>query len=259
MTTLSPEDGLIVVTGASGGLGRALAMALTARGHTVAGLGRRGGALDATAAAAGPLFHPVRCDVAVPDQVHRAFEAIRSLGPVAGLINNAAVYPHRDVLDETAESFMATVAVNLGGTVACTRAALDDMVARGRGRILNVATFADLNPLPTAGGYSVSKGAARIFTRALIADLADRFPDIVIGDWMPGMLATDMGVPHGLDPDTAARWGATLATSCDPALTGAVFEMDTEVLAPLGLKTRVKNLLTFNTRKPRRIVPDGIV
>ena len=122
-----------------------------------------------------------------------------------------------------------------------------------RGRILNVATFADLNPLPASAAYSISKGAARIFTRALIADLADRFPGIVIGDWMPGMLKTTMGIPDGLAPEAAAEWGAELALRADPELTGAVFEMDTEVLPPRGLKGKLKDALLMRRRRPRRL------
>jgi len=88
---------------------------------------------------------------------------------------------------------------------------------------------------------------------ALIADLADRFPGIVIGDWMPGMLKTTMGIPDGLAPEAAAEWGAELALRADPELTGAVFEMDTEVLPPRGLKGKLKDALLMRRRRPRRL------
>ncbi|WP_353473407.1 SDR family NAD(P)-dependent oxidoreductase [Salipiger sp. H15] len=257
MTQLTPDSGIAVVTGAGSGLGRAMAIELARRGFTVAGIGRRRAALEETRAMAGPdRFHPYPADVALPEEVAQAFARIRAeRGRIALLINNAATYPRRDLLDESAESFMATVAANLGGTVACSRAALEDMVETGRGRILNVATFADLAPLPASAAYSVSKGAARIFTRALIADLGDRFPGIVIGDWMPGMLKTQMGIPDGLPPEQAAAWGVALAVNADPALTGAVFEMDREILPPRGLKGRLKDLLLLRRRRPRRILP----
>lgn len=254
MTRLTPKDGCVVITGAGSGLGRALSVTLAAQGFAVAGTGRRLDALQGTAALCQGRFLPVQMDVARPDSVTDGFEEIRAqLGPVAVLINNAAVYPHRDFLDETPESFMHSVAVNLGGPIACSHAALQDMVQTGRGRILNVATFADLNPLPTAGAYSVSKGAARVLSRALIADLGDRFPGIVIGDWMPGMLQTEMGIPDGLPPEQAALWGAELALSCDPSLTGAVFEMNREILPPRGLKGKVKDALLMRRRKPRML------
>jgi NAD(P)-dependent dehydrogenase (short-subunit alcohol dehydrogenase family) len=253
MTRLTPEDGIAVVTGAGSGLGRALAVRLTREGFAVVGFGRRSEALDETKAIAEDgLFQPMALDVSEPVAVRDAFDRMRAQhGPIALLINNAAVYPRRDVLDETAESFMQSVAINLGGTFACSRAALDDMVETGRGRILNVATFADLNPLPASAAYSVSKGAARILTRALIADLADRFPGIVISDWMPGMLQTTMGIPDGLPPEQSAEWGVKLALMCDPSLTGSIFEMDREALPPRGLKGKIKDAVLMRRRMAR--------
>ncbi len=245
-----------VVTGAGSGLGRALALALCERGVPVAGLGRRADALAKTEALAGPgRFLAVPADVADPGAARAALGHVgQELGPVTILINNAAVYPRRDFLDETAESFMATVAVNLGGMVACTAAVLPGMVERGAGRILNVSTFADLSPIPLSSAYSVSKGAARILTRALVADLGDRFPDIVINDWMPGMLATGMGIADGLDPAKAARWGAALALWRDRSLTGTLWEQDREILPPRSFRRRLVDRLTFQTPAPPRRV-----
>lgn len=247
------KGGVAVVTGASGGLGRALALELCGKGMTVAGMARSGDGLAETAAMAGPDFHPIRADLSYAEAVIAAFKEIRAIGPVTVLVNNAAVYPRRDFLDETGSSFMATIDTNLSGTVHATRAALEDMVTQGFGRILNVATFADLTPLPASSAYSVSKGAARIFTRAVIADLADRFPDIVIGDWMPGMLRTGMGIPDGLDPAQSAKWGAELALWHDPSLTGAVFEMDREILPPRSLKARIRDKLLMRRQVVRRL------
>ncbi len=245
------QNGLAVVTGAGDGLGRALALELCVLGLRVAGLGRNATTLAQTAALAGGRFSAHVCDVGDPEAVEKTFA---SLGPVALLINNAAVYPRRDFLDETGASFMETVAINLGGTASCTRAALTSMVEAGRGRIVNVATFADLAPLPASSAYSVSKGAARILTRALIADLGDRFPDIVISDWMPGMLATKMGIADGLAPELSARWGVQLALWHAPDLNGTTFEMDREILPPRSFKGKLKDLLLLRkSPRPRHI------
>jgi NAD(P)-dependent dehydrogenase (short-subunit alcohol dehydrogenase family) len=251
---MSGGCGIAVVTGAGGGLGRALALELAARGLRVAAIGRGAGGVEQTAALAGAgRILPVVADVADPRAVRAAFARIDAEGPVRALVNNAAVYPRRDFLDESGESFAETVAINLGGMVNCTRAALDRMVAAGRGRIVNVATFADMAPLPASSAYAVSKGAGRILSRALVADLGDRFPDIVITDWMPGMLATRMGVAGGLAPEVAARWGAALTLWDDPALNGAVFEMNREVLPPRGLRARVGDALLLRRRRARTI------
>lgn len=248
---MKPEDGQAIVTGAGRGLGRELARAIAARRVPVAALGRNLDDLRETAADA--AITPVVCDMADPDAVTRVIADLDRKTPVTVLVNNAAVYPRRDFLDETAQSFADTMAVNLGGPVAATRAVLDGMVDRGYGRILNVATFADVSPLPASSAYAVSKGAARIFTRALIADLGDRFPGIVIGDWLPGMLATGMGIPDGLAPEIAAQWGAELALMHDVSLNGAIFEMDRELPPPRSLKRRVVDRLTFRRPVIRRL------
>ncbi|WP_232492573.1 SDR family oxidoreductase [Novosphingobium kaempferiae] len=250
------DGGIAVVTGAGRGLGRALAVELVARGCTVAGLGRSAADLAETSAlSTGPgAFHALTCDVSDYDSVRNAFAQIRALGPVAILINNAAVYPRRDFLDETAESFMQSIATNLGGMVACSRLALDDMVSRGTGRIVNVTSFADLAPICASSAYSVSKGAGRIFTRAMVADLEGRFPGIVVSDWIPGALRTTMGLPDGIEPEDAARWGAELALSQHPSMNGTLWERNNEVLAPQSLKRRLFNrLLMRRTPAPRML------
>ena len=251
MTRLIPADGIAIVTGGGSGLGRALARRLAQDGFTVAITGRRPEALAETAARSARIF-PVPLDVAEAGAVADEFARLaRDHGPIALLVNNAAVYPRRDFLDETPESFSQTVAINLGGTVNASHAALGDMVQTGHGRILNVATFADLDPLPCSSAYAVSKGAARILTRALLADLADRFPGIVISDCVPGMLNTGMGIPDGVPPERAAEWGVALACDRDPTLSGTVFEMNRELLPQRGLKGRVKDALLMRRRGPR--------
>lgn len=257
MNAGKPE--VVVLTGAGVGLGRAMACELTANGRLVAGLARTADSLDETRRLCKrpELFLPVACDVADEAATRAAFAHVRDIaGPVARLINNAAVYPKGDLLSEPPSHFMDCVAVNLGGMVNCTLVALTDMTQAGRGRILNVSTFADLAPLPGSSAYSVSKGAARIFTRALIADVCDRFPQIVINDWMPGQLATRMGLVDGLDPAVAARWGVALALSDDRSLTGSIFERDAEQLPPKSLKRRLVERVTLQ-RAPaaRRLQP----
>lgn len=243
-----------VVTGASAGLGRALALELIQRGMRVAGFGRNADLLAETSRLAGPNFLPLVVDVGDPSAVKIGMDRVsHELGFVGVLINNAAVYPSVDFLEETPETFMSTVAVNLGGMVACSHVALHEMVQKGYGRILNVSTFADLAPIPTSSAYSVSKGAARIFTRALVADISDRFPDIIVNDWVPGALATGMGIANGLNPEVAARWGASLAIWHERSLNGTIWDRDTEKLPMRSLKGRIKDALLMRKREPRSL------
>ncbi|WP_137111879.1 SDR family NAD(P)-dependent oxidoreductase [Rhodobacter sp. SY28-1] len=229
-------EGVVVVTGAGSDLGRALAAALALRGLAVAGI-------SATAfQPAHDAVVPVIADVRDPVAVTAAFGLIRErLGAPTILINGAEVYPHRDILEETPASFMDTVQLNLGGAFNCCHAVLPEMVARGHGRIINIVTFADVVPAPLAAGYSVSKGALRILTRALVSDLGDRFPGIVINDWVPGTHTPRKGIPDGVDPALAAEWGANLALLHDRAINGLVFLQDREHLPPKSLRGRVKD------------------
>lgn len=254
------EDGLAVVTGAGSGLGQALAENLARHGMRVAGLGRRASALAETAERIGvERFLPLEADVADADAVAAAFARLDAEDrPVTLLINNAAIYERFDILEAPPGRYMHHVAVNLGGMVNCTHAALERMTETGLGRIVNVTTFADLAPLPGSGAYSVSKGAARIFTRALVADIADRFPGIVISDWIPGALKTGMGIPDGISPADAAVWGAALALWHDPTLTGAVFDRDRELMAPRSWKRRMKDwVLRRPAPDARHLPPNG--
>jgi NAD(P)-dependent dehydrogenase (short-subunit alcohol dehydrogenase family) len=229
-------DGVAVVTGAGSDLGRALTAALALRGLAVAGI---------SATSFEPEHErvlPVIADVRDGAAVTTAFATIRDrLGAPTILINGAEVYPHRDILDETPDSFMDTVELNLGGAFNCCHAVLPDMVAKAQGRIINIVTFADVLPAPLSAGYSVSKGALRILTRALVADLGDRFPGIVITDWVPGTHTPRKGIPDGVDPLVAAEWGANLALLDDRAINGLVFLQDREHMPPKSLRGRVKD------------------
>lgn len=243
-----PDTAITVVTEASWGIGKAVAEALARQGVAVAGLSRQ--AFQPEAAG----IVPVVADVRDAMDVSHAFAEIRArLGSPTILINNSETYPDRDILEETPESFMDTVRLNLGGAFNCCHAVLPDMVARGRGRIINVVTFADVRPAPLAAGYSVSKGALRILTRALVADLGDRFPNIVINDWVPGTHVPRKGIPDGVDPLVAAEWGAKLALMNAPEINGLVFLRDQEHAPPRSLKGRVRDRVMGRRRSQLRL------
>lgn len=232
---------IAIVTGASAGLGYEVCKGLLAKGVRVAGFAR---SLDGQQGLAQDAFLPLSVDVADFAAVANAVQTVReTFGAPDILVNCAGVYPHRDILDETADSFMHTLHINLGGMVACISNVLPDMVARGAGHIVNVTSFAGMSPAPASAAYSVSKGACRIYTHALHADLSDRFPNIIISDWIPGALKTQMGIPSGIAPEVAAAWGVNLAMSTDPALSGQTFNQDQSMPPPQSLKKRVVNKL----------------
>lgn len=236
------ERSLAVVTGASDGLGRALSVAFSRRGVRVVGLARRAHALDQTSELCRQdSFTPVVADVSDPVRVRQVFSEVEAeIGPVTVLFNNAAVYPRVDFLSAPAERVLEQLAINLNGYVNCASAALAYMAARGRGRIVNVSSFAGEGPTPGSLGYAVSKGGDRIFTKALAVETRDRLPGIIVSEWMPGILATRMGEVGGIDPAVAAEWGVSLALAQDPRMHGATFIQDRELVEPQGRMAQLK-------------------
>ena len=87
----------------------------------------------------------------------------------------------------------------------------------------------------------------------MVADLGDRFPDIVISDWVPGALKTEMGIANGIDPATAAEWGAILAMAHDRTLNGSLFVENQERLPVVSHKRRLFNKLIGKTVRARSI------
>lgn len=247
---------LAIVTGASRGLGRALSVAFSRRGVQVVGMARAAEALNETGRQCRQgAFSPFVADVADPVRVREVVSEVETrIGPVTILFNNAAIYPRVDFLSAHAERVLEQLAVNLNGYVNCASAVLPRMVARGRGSIVNVSSFAGGTPVPGSLGYSVSKGAVRILTQALAAETRDRLPDIVVTEWIPGILGTWMGSPGGIDPAVAAEWGVSLALGASSEVHGATFLQDREMIEPRRGLRRVKDrLLGIPLRRPRQL------
>jgi NAD(P)-dependent dehydrogenase (short-subunit alcohol dehydrogenase family) len=247
-------DGVIVVTNAESRLGQALCRELSFRGHAVVGLVRRPRDSTTLPDLGQYPFQTQVCNVADPSAVSAAFEHIRAaLGPVDILINNTSLHPRRDIMDESARSFMDTIAVNLGGTVNCTREALSDMVQRGQGRIIDVGAPVAPGSIPGSIAYTVSRGATQMFSKALVVDLADRFPRIVISHWVPGAVREAPRWSGPIPIETLAYWGASLALMRDPNLNGTIWELDRELPPARSLARRVADRVLWQTPRIRRL------
>jgi 3-oxoacyl-[acyl-carrier protein] reductase len=184
-----------VVTGASRGIGRAIAVELGARGFAVAVSYRSNHAAAAEVVAAieasGGIALACPADVADPAEVTALFAQIASrLGEPDVLVCNAGIT--RDTLlgASTPDDFDQVLAVNLGGVVCCCREATRFMVPRRRGAIVNVGSVAAQRPGRGQSNYAASKGAVESFTRALAVELAPR--GIRVNAVAPGVIATDM-------------------------------------------------------------------
>jgi NAD(P)-dependent dehydrogenase (short-subunit alcohol dehydrogenase family) len=153
----------VVVTGAGGGIGRAVVARFGALGDRVVAVGRDEAALAATGA------QPAVCDVTDEAAVAALFER---LGAVDVLVNNAGVAESAPLHRTTLESWRAHLDVNATGAFLCTRAAVAGMRERGRGAVVTVASTAGRVGAPYTAAYTASKHAAVGLMRAVAAELA---------------------------------------------------------------------------------------
>jgi NAD(P)-dependent dehydrogenase (short-subunit alcohol dehydrogenase family) len=165
--------GVLVVTGASSGIGRSVAEKALAAGWRVALLARRAALLEEVAAGRdGALALP--CDVTDEAQVEAAFAAaLARFGRIDALFNNAGVFPRTATIDElSVAEWRAAVEVNLTGMFLCARAAFRTMRAQAPqgGRIVNNGSISAHVPRPGSAAYTATKHAVTGLTRTLALD-----------------------------------------------------------------------------------------
>lgn len=190
---MSTTGRVAMVTGASRGIGRAVAQALLKGGDQVAlGWSKDQAGAEQTAAELGGL--PVRIDVTDPASVDAAFEAVEAeLGKVGVLVNNAGVTADGLLLRMTEEQWSSVLRTNLDGVFHCIRRAAPAMVRARAGRIVTVGSVAGL--LGSAGqvNYSAAKAGLVGLTRSVARELASR--NVTCNLVTPGPISTAM-----LDP-----------------------------------------------------------
>ncbi|MEU0225221.1 SDR family oxidoreductase [Streptomyces sp. NPDC006284] len=203
-----------VVTGGSRGIGAATCLRLAADGHDlVVGYARDSAAAEAVLTGvreAGGRGVAVRADTSVEADVERLFEVAEDrLGPVTGLVNNAAVTgPLGRLADSDTANLRRVLDVNLLGVLLCARRAAQLMCARGSGVIVNVSSGAATIGSP---GEYVHYAATKAGVDALTLGLAKELgPDGVrVNAVAPGVVDTDMHAAMG-DPERAGRMGAAV-------------------------------------------------
>jgi len=183
-----------VVTGGASGIGRAICLRLARDGADVAvlDLDQGGGRQVADEVAA---LHrravAVEADVASAASVAAAVERLHAaLGPVHILVNDAGIAGLVPLREMTEDEWDRMIAVHLKGAFNCTRAVLDDMVAAGWGRIVNVSSVAGLSGAPNLVHYSAAKAGLIGFTKALAGEVGPR--GITVNAIAPGLIDTPM-------------------------------------------------------------------
>ena len=244
------KNKVVVVTGAGRGLGLALVKQFLAEECYVAGIVRSSESIEPlNKSMSSEKFLVHVADVSNPQMVDQAFSDIVSkFGKVDILFNNAAVYPKVSFLTESAQDWLDAVAINLGGVSNCCKAALPIMIKNGYGRIYNLGSFADIDPIANSTAYSCSKGGVHGLTKAIAADIVDLEADVQVHEWIPGHLNTRMSEFTGISPEVSAGWAVDIASGRVAASkTCTVFENDREWLPPKSLKQRIKEKLLFWT------------
>jgi NAD(P)-dependent dehydrogenase (short-subunit alcohol dehydrogenase family) len=184
-----------VVTGAGRGIGRAIAEAQAEAGAKVALLSRTAAEIEAVAAAIvakGGVARAYAVDIVDRGAVETAFAAIeRELGPVSLLTNNAgAFFGIGPIWTVDPDAWWRDVETNVRGSFHCSRAALPGMIARGRGRIINLAGGGTATSFPSGSGYATSKAGLLRFTESVNDTLAGS--GVLAFAMDPGLVRTAM-------------------------------------------------------------------
>jgi NAD(P)-dependent dehydrogenase (short-subunit alcohol dehydrogenase family) len=164
----------VIVTGASSGIGWAIAHAFVDEGAEVFAVARRGELLDRMRAesSAPARVHTAVADVGVPAQARgMVADAIATLGRVHVLVNNAAIMPYGPVLEMQERTWRDTMAVNLDGPFFASQAAARHMVEEGGGVIVNIASANAFRVESPAANYNTSKAALVMMTRCVAHEL----------------------------------------------------------------------------------------
>ncbi|MGH7267836.1 MAG: SDR family NAD(P)-dependent oxidoreductase, partial [Candidatus Rokuibacteriota bacterium] len=182
------------VTGASRGLGRAMAVALAEAGADVGLLARSKDDLEETAAAiraVGRRAVTLPADVTRAEEVGRAVEEARAaLGRLDIVVNNSGIAVVKPLVDTTPEDWRAVLETNLTGTYTVCRAVGPALIAGRAGKIINVASILGARGLAGYTAYSASKGGIIAFTRALAVEWARH--NVQVNAIAPGWFVTPM-------------------------------------------------------------------
>lgn len=180
-----------LVTGASGGIGGAIARALHAAGATVALSGTRTAPLEALAADLGSRAHVLTCDLADPASVEALPKAAAAaMGSVDILVNNAGITRDTLFLRMSDEDWQSVIDVNLTSAFRLCRGVLRGMMKTRWGRIVNISSVVGATGNPGQGNYAAAKAGMVGMSKSLAAEVASR--NITVNCVAPGFITTAM-------------------------------------------------------------------
>ena len=203
MTADPIEGARALVTGASSGIGAALAVALAREGATVGMCARRGERLAEVYEQVRALASELRMwvfDVGDLDAIPAVVARVEAeLGGIDLLVNNAGIPKRRRIPDLSGDDLDEVMRINFFAPVALVRAALPGMLERDHGRIVNLSSMGAHSMAARVGAYAASKGALELYTEALHLDLLGTGVDAQL--FVPGTSRTEFSLPRdGNDP-----------------------------------------------------------
>jgi 3-oxoacyl-[acyl-carrier protein] reductase len=212
-----------LVTGASGGIGGAIARALHAAGATVALSGTRTAPLGALAADLGSRAHVLTCDLSDPASVEALPRAAAAaMGSVDILVNNAGITRDNLFMRMSDEEWQSVIEVNLTSSFRLCRGVLRGMMKARWGRIVNISSVVGATGNPGQGNYAAAKAGMVGMSKSLAAEVASR--NITVNCVAPGFITTAM--TDGLSEDQKTR----ILTSVPAGRMGEASEIAAAVL-----------------------------
>jgi 3-oxoacyl-[acyl-carrier protein] reductase len=232
-----------LVTGASRGIGRAVALQLAQAGASVVvNYARSAEAAEAVVAeitAQGGSAYALQADVGKEEQVEQLMaEVLERSGSIDVLVNNAGITRDGLLMRLKTDDWQAVLDLNLSGVFLCTRAVTRPMLKQKRGRIISITSVVGLIGNAGQANYAAAKAGVIGFTRSTARELASR--GITVNAVAPGFIATDMtkelkaegllaAIPLGRYGEAAEVAGAVRFLAADPAaayITGQVLQVD---------------------------------
>jgi 3-oxoacyl-[acyl-carrier protein] reductase len=234
--------GVVLVTGGSRGIGRALVRALVAEGRPVAFTYRNGEAaaraLEAECGGRAKAWHFELGDRSRPGIIVPEIEG--ALGAIEGLVNNAAIRRDQLLAATPDADWDAVIDVNLGGSFRCCRAVLPKMISRRSGSIVNVSSLTAVRGVAGQAAYGAAKAGLIGMTKSLARELGKR--NIRVNAVVPGLVMTEMiadtppdrlselraieALPRGTTPEDVAAMIVFLLSDRAAAITGQAFLVD---------------------------------